>query len=280
MITEPLIYNIPVNLLGAFRGRKLIVRAHDPNTLMENLLESDLENLQYVQILTLGADVSALANWRPGLPIELVMYEPKAELAKLYNHAKLLDKHSVRVAVPVRRGFANAAKVAASLSLAVKIIVGQPGPEEIAELFEVLEMFLHRPAVTQPIEFYQSSMTSFFHDAAATIWEIQGEDPSRVRFITSYGTEIISPRFIDARPFRKRSLATFIEDFKVDLLAERRECESCEFLTHCSGYFKWPNRDYLCANGIKKLFGEIKKSARELRNDLEVYAAAKGEVQS
>src|SRR3954447_17235895 len=121
-----LTYNIPIELFDAYLGRSVIVRTHDPRAVVDNLPIDELNNLRYVQLLSLSADASCLSTWNPGTPIDLVMYEPQIEAAKLYSHVKLLETHPVRVSIPVRQGFANAAKVALSLQFAVKLIIGQP----------------------------------------------------------------------------------------------------------------------------------------------------------
>ena len=177
MKTESLIYNIPIDLMDAYRGRQVIVRVFEPAQLVEKLSERDLENLYYMQILTLAADISILGTWGLGLPVDLLMYEPEAEFAKLYDHAKLLDKHPVRVTIPVRPGFVKAVKIGGSLGFAVKLSIGQPNAEDLSLLSEVLDMFLHKPAFSQPIEFFQGSLQSFFLEDANTIWAIQEEDP-------------------------------------------------------------------------------------------------------
>jgi len=83
MPTDSIIYNIPAELIEGYRGRRIIVRAYDPAKLVSSLSGRGLENLHFVQILTLAADATALAAWGEGVPIDLVMYEPEVELARL-----------------------------------------------------------------------------------------------------------------------------------------------------------------------------------------------------
>ena len=153
MTRDSLIYNIPVDLIDSYRGRRVIVRAFEPAKLIENIGEGDFPNLEYVQLLNLAADADALANWGTGVPIDLVMSEPEIEPGRLYSHAKLLDKHPMRVTIPVLRGFAAAVKIAASLNFQVKLTVFQPDAKDLVEMFEVMVMFLHKPTFTQPVEF-------------------------------------------------------------------------------------------------------------------------------
>jgi len=276
MMTDSLIYNIPVDLVERYRGQRVIVRAFEPAKLIGNIRESDFPNLEYVQLLNLDADAGVLTKWGIGVPIDLVMSEPEIEPGRLYKYAKLLDKHPVRVTIPVGRGFASAVKIAALLDFQVKLTVFQPSAKDLVEMFEVMVMFLHKPTFTQPVEFYQSSLRSFFHDDSQSVWSIQEEDPSENRYITDDDIETISPRFLDARAFPGRSLETFIDDFKLSLLAERHECEKCEFLTHCQGYFKWSDKNYPCVGGIKTLFSTLKAAAVELEGDLALYAESGG----
>jgi hypothetical protein len=280
MTADSLIYNIPVELIEGYRGHRMVVRVYDPAKLIDHFSGGGLEDLEYVQILTLAADGGVLANWGEGIPIDLVMYEPEAESPRLYNHAKLLDKHPVRVSMPVRRGFAHAVKVATSLQFAVRLTVGQPRSDEIHEMAETLELYLHKATVAQPIDFYHSSMQYFFRRNDNTLWAIQEEDPSKYRYVTSQGQEIISPRLLEARPYAGKRLDTFVHDFEQQLVNEHRECANCEFAEHCMGYFKWPNKDYICHGGVKELFARLKTAAGDLQNDLEAYAAMKGGVQS
>jgi hypothetical protein len=276
---DPLIYNVPVDLASAYRGQRLIVRACEPASFVDRLGAADLANLQYVQILELAADMGILASWGRGVPVDLVMREPMFEHAKLYSCARLLDKHPVRVTIPVRSGLAKAVKIAASLNFAVKLSVDQPEAADLAEMFAVLQMFLHGAGFSQPVEFYQGFMQALLHGTPATVWTIQEEDPSRIRYITDDGTEIISPRFFDAKGDPDAGFEAFIDNFEFGLITERRECERCEFLAHCRGYFKWPDKNYICGGGIKNIFDELKYAAVELKRDLALYSKLQGEMQ-
>lgn len=269
------IYNIPVDLIEAYRGRRIIVRMYDPAQLVEKLTAADLENLCFVQLLTLAADVGVLTTWESGVPVDIIMHEPDAEFAKLYNHAQLLQKHPVRITIPVRQGFLKAVKIANSLGFAVKLCVSQPDAKEVSQLFEALDLFLHQPAFSEPIEFFQSSMQFFFLNDATNMWEIQEEDPAVYRFVSAEGKEFAPPRSVGSVPFTGRNPDTSVEDLLLLLMSEGRECRNCEYLSHCRGYFKWPNKDYLCSGGVKELFRELKSAAGELKDDLAIYSAHK-----
>jgi len=156
------VYNIPVHLVPAYRGREVLVRAQDPTALVHALPDGDLEQLVSVQLLSLTADVDALADWGYGVPVELIMLSPDTEFPLLYRHAKLLDKHPVRVSIPALPGLFNAVKVASALRFPVKLEVGQPEPEAIEALQSVLDFYLHHTSVSQPVEFFHTRSSSFF----------------------------------------------------------------------------------------------------------------------
>jgi hypothetical protein len=261
-------YNIPVSLLEAYRGRKLIVRARESSELVESLAEDDLEDLLYVRLLSLDADVDALANWGFAAPVEVALDRPATDYPKLYRRAKLLDKHPVRISMPVAPGFSKAVKVAAALNFAIRLEPAQPAEEVMNELFEVLDLYLHRPSVTQPVEFFQSLMMAFYDQSAVTLWAIQEEDPALVRYITDDGVEIVSPRFAGL----PGDVATFLDNFRKELLSGGGECCGCEFWEQCCGYFKWPRREFAC-HGVKAIFSALRDASEELRKDVEAYIA-------
>jgi hypothetical protein len=260
-------YNIPVSLIEAYRGRNVIVRAHDSSELVEALSERDLENLLYIKLLSPAADVDALANWGFSVPVDLALGEPATDFPRLYRHAKLLDKHPVRVSMPVTPGFSKAVKVAAALNFAIRLEPAQPAPEVIEELADVLDFFLHHPSVTQPVEFFHGALMSFYDEQVTTLWAIQEEDPALVRYVTDDGVEGASPRFAGTPGANASSL----DDFQKTLLAERGECCGCEFWARCGGYFKLPLREFAC-DGVKAIFGSLREAADEVKKDVAAYS--------
>ena len=186
------VYNIPVHLVPTYRGREVVVRFQDPAELVQALPDSDIEKLVSVQLLSLTADVDALADWGYGVPVELIMLSPDTEFPLLYRHAKLLDKHPVRVSIPALPGLFKAVKVASALRFPVKLDVGQPEPDTIEALQSVLDFYLHHPSVSQPVEFFHTSLLSFYHQAPVPLWDVQEEDPAYVRYVTDDGWETIA----------------------------------------------------------------------------------------
>jgi hypothetical protein len=264
------VYNIPAKLIGAYRGRNLIVRSETPREIVDSLSLSDLAQVRFVQLLSTPADTSDLEGWGDGIPIDVVLRDPPAEFARLYNYSNLLDAHPVRVSIPVVPGFSKAAKLAVSLSFAVKLELDQPDRSLIEELTRVLNLYLHRANVNQPIEFFHTMLLSFYQQRHASLWEIAEEDPSRVRYVMDDGSETISRRFDGSK--LESDLEGFVERFAHELLAEKRECHDCEFFSRCGGYFKWPDRSYSCA-GIRQLFSTLASAADEVKEDLAGYRA-------
>ena len=189
------IYNIPVHLVPAYRGQEILVRSQDPTELVQALPDSTLKKLVGVQLLSLNVDVDALATWGYGVPVDLVMLHPDTDFPLLYRHAKLLDKHPVRVSISVIPEIFKAVKVATALRFTVKLAVGQPEPAAIATLQSVLDFYLHHPSVSQPVEFFHTSLMSFYARDRVTLWDVQEEDPAYVRYVTDDGRETLARRW-------------------------------------------------------------------------------------
>ena len=266
------VYNIPVHLVPAYRGQEVLVRSPDPATLVQALPDGALEKLVGVQLLSLTADVDTLANWGYSVPVEVVMCSPQTEFPLLYRHAKLLDKHPVRVSIPVLPGLFKAVKVASALRFHVKIEVGQPEPAAIEALQSVLEFYLHHPSVSQPVEFFHTALLAFYHRRLVTLWDVQEEDPAAIRYVTDDGRETVARHPVDVRV--TGDLGRFVTAFQQELLAEQGECCACEFFAHCGGYFKWPRKDYDCS-GVKTLFHTLRDASEGLRHDLTTFTAAR-----
>ncbi|MBK5970174.1 MULTISPECIES: hypothetical protein [Thiorhodovibrio] len=273
-MTSPL-YHIPLARLTAFRGRDLIVRSAHPSDLADQLLADDLANLAYVQLLGLPGDIDALMHWAEDIAIDLPMEHPTRDFTSLYRYAKLLNNHPVRVSLPVETGFENAVKLASSLHFQVRLLLGQPQPASIDALARLLHDYLHRPTVTQPIEPFHSLLLGFCHAQPTSLWAIQEEDPTLIRYIDDQGRERLPGRLVDAEAETKAEtehgpdLNNFVATWSNELVADGAECADCPFFSACLGYFKWPDRDYDydCA-GVKALFATLKQAGDELRQDL------------
>ncbi|MCI0661144.1 MAG: hypothetical protein L0220_08740 [Acidobacteria bacterium] len=274
-----LVYNIPVSLVPAYRGQNVIVRSESPDEIVEALPEGKLEKVLGVQLLSLSAEADPMAGWGYAIPVELVMRDPVTEFALLYRHARLIDKHPVSASIPAIPGLSKAVKIANSLQFRVKLELGQPVPAAIAEMLTAVDYYLHHTSVSQPIEFFHTTLTSFYHRDPLTLWDVQEEDPGYLRYVTEDGRESIARRLVSADA--GGNLDSFIANLQKVLLGDGRgghsECYDCEFLANCGGYFKWPNQDYAC-DGVKSVFRALKEAADELRRDLDNYAELRLEV--
>jgi len=265
-------YNVPVHLVPKYRGRRIIVRSSEPAEIAQQFADGDWDDVEYVQLLSAGIEpdtLSALAT--VPVPLDIVISNPDSEFPLLYNFAKLRDRHDVRVTIPVAPGFVKAVKLAASLHFAVKLDVGQPDKTQVAELAEVLDLYLHRSGISQPIEFFHTLFLSRFGGRPASLWEVQEEDPEYFRFVSDDGRESISHRFGGAAPVNASGECAEPEGLE----DSAQECSACEYLSTCRGYFKWPDSSYDC-DGVKSLFKTIDSAAMQLNEDVLAAAASGG----
>jgi hypothetical protein len=269
------VYDVLAEQVPRYPNQRLIVRTRDPARLPAALATEDPERIVGARLLSLDADSEPLHAWAPGLPLELVIDDPATEFPLLYRHTHLLENHPVWVAIAVRPGFVKAVRLAVALDFAVRLEVGQPEPALIEELVEVLGFYLRQPTVARPIEFFHGALLGFFHDEPAPLWVLLDENPQEQRQINDDGIEDLPGRLAGAgiAMAADADLVAWMEQ----ALAVDDECQRCEFLQSCGGYFKWPRRDYDCA-GVKRLFGELREAATELRRDLSQTRAASGHL--
>jgi hypothetical protein len=264
-LTDTVTYTIPVSLADAYRGHKTIVRTHDPSEITTKFSDAVPEGLCHIRLLSLDGDIDDLKDWAPGIPIDLVIRDPRRELPLLYRYAPLLATHPLRVSVSLVSGFGAVVKLAASLNFAVKVEGGQPDQAVTGEMLQIADYYLHRTTVTEPIEFFHSMFLAFYHRDPVTLWAIQEEDPSLVRYVTDQGEEMMSGRFAEGGT--NREFSSFTRELQEEIANGQGECAGCEFLTNCRGYFKWPGREYPC-DGVKALMRTLLDAAGELRRDV------------
>jgi hypothetical protein len=152
--------------------------------------------------------------------------------------------------------------------------IGQPPPSLIETLGRLLDAYLHKSTVTQPIEFFHSLLLGFCNHESVSLWAIQEEDPALIRHVDEQGEERLPGKLADADSGSVRD--SFVAEWSDELLAEGGECADCPFFSPCQGYFKWPRRDYDCA-GVKTLFATLKQAGDELRKDLDAAPPAGAE---
>jgi len=264
----PLItYNIPASMIEMYRGRNQIVRTDNLSELEKSLTPEILKSIIYIQLLIL-TDTALLNSQIYDAPLDLVVSDPVRDLPRLYNYTQWADKHPVRISVPVVPGFVKTVKLAAALNFAVKLIPGQPGPQRVEEMAQVLNFYLRQSTVSQPVEFFHTMLFAFFNDKPLNLWSVCEENPLQYRYITNQGRETLSARFTDTE--FPDDLNTFDKTFIKRLRDEAPECRDCEFLAYCDAYFKWPNWEFRC-DGVKTLLRTLQKTAAELKRD---YAAS------
>lgn len=272
---DSLVYNIPLSMARAYRGRDTVVRAHHPADLVAKLADEDLKQLSYIQLLTPGHEIDCLRRWEPPVPVDLVMRNPQADLPLLYQCTPLLSQRPIRVSISVVPGFGKAVRLAASLKLAVKLEVSQPNQALLEELLQVVDYYLHHSTVVQPIEFFHSLFVGFYRQERTTLWTIQEEDPALFRYVTETGEEALSERLAEVK--LGKDGGSFVKRFKQKLMVEGAECCSCDFLDCCAGYFKLPRNEFSC-DGVRILLQTLLEASAELRRDLAALPRKKGNL--
>jgi len=114
------------------------------------------------------------------------------------------------------------------LGFAVKLDVGQPEGREIEEMAEILELYLHRANVTQPIDYFHSVFLSLFRMEPVSLWLIQEEDPEHYSFVGPETVENTSARTALIRADGNEGVAA------PDTLLFC--CSGCEFKDTCRSY--------------------------------------------
>lgn len=267
-VMNAITYSVPASLVSGFRGRKMIVRSHNPRKIVENVTDENLGSISFVKLLSLNGEIDSLITWGHAIPVELVVSEICRDLPLLYRYAPLLAVHPIRVSVPLVPGFGNVVKLAVSLNFAVKLEGGQPDESLLNEMQQIARLYLHQSMVSVPIEFFHSLFLAFYHRDPVTLWTIQEEDSSLVRYITDIGEEAMPDRLAGVEV--NGAFSTFMLEMQKGLAAGKGECAECEFLTHCQGYFKWPRQEYRC-DGVKTLMHTLRSAAEELRADIALF---------
>jgi hypothetical protein len=253
------VFSIPAALFASFVDHPLILRTADPAAPRALLGPEPPEGLVYLQLTDLTGDMAPLADWGEGVPLDLVMADPQAELGLLYRCTGLLARHPVRVTVPLRAGLAPAVKLALSLGFAVRLHGHRPSPKAVAEARSALDEYLHNPTVSQPVEPFHSVLTSFLHATPVSLWSLLEQDPAEICLLDDQGAAAQDGSPVSVGAYRDA------------LVAATGECRDCPWLTRCDSYFKWPGSDYACTD-VKRLFSDIEAAAGELHAALDAHA--------
>jgi hypothetical protein len=257
------VFSIPVALFDAFPDQKVILSTADPAEPPVVLGPEVPKRVAFVQLTDVSRGMAPLEDWGEGLPLDLIMRDPAAELPLLYRCTGLLDRHPTRVTVPLLPGLGRAMKLALSLRFAVRLSGHQPAPEVIAEARQALDGYLHNPTVAQPVEPFHGLLLALLHGTPLNLWTLLERDPGEVRVFDDAGAELT-----DEAP-------ASVAAFRDELLAAGAECRGCDWLAVCHGYFKWPNPTYTCG-GVKQLLADLRVAAGELHAGLAAHDAAHG----
>jgi len=231
-------------------------------------LRDPLPGLKWLQVEGLLGDSDAwmeAAHSGSDVSLDLILANPSSDFSDLYKVVDLTAVHDVRVTIQAGPGLLKAVKLAAALRLPIRVLPGQPKAEVLAELKEVLNFYLHEPAVEAPVEFFHSLLASSHGADTGSMWMILEEDPAAYLQYDING-EAKLPR-AGSFPLVENSPAEFVENHLKSLLEEGAECTSCRWQQSCRGYFKWPDRSYSC-EGIKELYSVVQAAADEMARDL------------
>jgi hypothetical protein len=238
-------------------------------------LRDPAPGLQWLQVEGTLGDSDAwteAAHGDSGIPLDVVLSDPALEFSDLYRLVDASAVRSIRVTIRVAPGFLKAAKLAAALRLPVRILPGQPTIQELEELNELLELYLHQPMVEAPVEFFHSLLATMFGTDSGTLWTILEENPAEFLRFDARGRAVL-PRS-GVLGSTKNSFAGFVENHVKSLVEQGAECATCPWQKPCAGYFKWPDPTYSC-EGVKRLFSTVQAAADEIGRDLANLAEAK-----
>jgi hypothetical protein len=256
-----LVYHLPISLWGGYRTRRVVLQAETTLELAEHWLPEAGDCVEYVRIFSPQGGAATRLPGDPSFPLDLYLRRPSEELGVLYEYSPLLRNRALRVSLPLVPGFSKAVKLGAALGYAVCLLPLQPDESLRRELLETLAFYLHHHSVQEPVEFFQGVLKAFFQNEPLTIWQVLEEDPARDRYVGPDGRENSGQRLSLLPP--DTPPGNLISAFLKGLLAEGWECAGCEFRPVCQGYFKWPEREYVC-HVPRAVFTALRQAAAEL----------------
>jgi hypothetical protein len=247
------------------RAFAAIVRSREE---LSRWIRGPAPGLQWLQVEGLLGDADAwieTAHGDSSVPLDVVLSDPASEFSDLYRLVDACSVRSIRVTIRVAPGFSKAAKLAAALRLPIRLLPGQPTTEVLAELNELLEIYLHEPMVEAPVEFFHSLLATMSGAETGSLWSILEEDPAEFRSYDADGRALLPRSGVFGSA--ETSSEGFVEQHLKSLVDQGAECATCPWQRFCSGYFKWPDPTYSC-EGVKRLFSSVKAAADEIGRDL------------
>ena len=219
---------------------------------VEHWLREPAPGVEWLQVEGLIGDPEVWALAAQGqidIPLDVILDDPATEYSALYRLVDARLARVVRVTIPAKPGLMKAVRMAASLSLPVRILPGQPEAATLEELGQAAEFYLHDPMVESPVEPFHSMLASFRDNPSGTLWSFLEQDPATFSRRGSDG-EALHP-------------AGFVGAHLGALLKGDAECANCRWQSLCSGYFKFPDAAYGC-DGVKALFATVEAAADEI----------------
>ena len=238
-------------------------------------LRNPAPGLQWLQVEGLLGDSDAwieAAHGDSSVSLDVVLSDPASEFSDLYRLVDVCSVRSVRVTIRVALGFSKATKLAAALRLPIRLLPSQPTAEVLAELNELLEIYLHEPMVEAPVEFFHSLLATMSGAETGSLWSILEEDPAEFRSYDADGRALLPRSGVFGSA--ETSFEGFVEHHLESLVDRGAECATCPWQRFCSGYFKWPDPTYSC-EGVKRLFSRVRAAADEIGQDLASRVEAK-----
>jgi hypothetical protein len=264
-MSDSAIYTVALPWLDKYADRLLVPRSSDLRALDSAVSQWEGEGaLLHAQVSLPAENASCAQSLPDGLPIDLILPGPEA-YPQLYEWAEFGRDRPIRITVPMRPGFSRAVRLALSLDFAVKM-TGHSIPDNLAsETQQVLQHFLHHPAVSQPVDFLSGLLSAFCGRETRTLWEIQEEDPALFRYIGEAGAEECAPS-MDADSCAATPAELFAR-YQSAVETAGGECVGCEFFDVCRGFFKWPDGRRGCANE-RAMLKTLQIAASELRREM------------
>lgn len=243
------VFSVPAGWLDTHSAGPVIARVTDLGDVSRTAAVG-LERIVWIELPLRLAE----APWPVGAPLDVVLEDPAKEAAGLYALDRVRHDHPLRVTIPGRLGLARSARIAMALRLPVRLLTLQPSAQALAELEEVLELYLHDSGAAAPAEFLQSALAWWLFGKGPSPWLALELDPDLFpRLGVGEPSAPLEPGFVQQRLTR--------------LVQAGGECAACRFCDWCQGFFKWPAPVYPCA-GVARLLRRVEESAAQLSRDL------------
>lgn len=250
------ILSVPVACWQAYPNQTLVLRTADPAGAVALLGPVVPAGVLALQVTELACDLTPLVDWAEGLALDLVMADALAQLPLLYRCGALLERHPVRVSIPLAPGLARAVKLAVALGLPVQLSGQSPPPAVLEELCTALTGYLHDPTVAVPVEPFHSLLLAFLNHTPVALWSLLERDPAELCLLDEQGA-----------PLPGQAPAP--------LPAVGAQCLACPWHGACGGYWKWPQGSYDCT-GVQALFADLAGAADAIRTELAAFDAGQG----